>query len=111
MLQKRLKSKLALVTITRSDMTCGSITIDEDLMDAMELSEFDAVEVNGATVPARIVTYAIKGERGSGIIGINGGASLHFKVGDKIHILCYGYYRVPNRAPIVIHTDENNKIR
>ena len=105
-MQKRLKSKLALVTVTRSDMTCGSITIDEALMDAMGISEYDAVEVNGATTPSRIVTYAIKGERDSGIIGINGGASLHFKVGDEVHILCYEYSDSPSK-PIVIHTINN----
>jgi len=110
MLQKRLKSKLDKVIVTRSDMTYGSITIDEDLMDAADIKEYDAVEVNGATNKSRIITYVLKGERGSGIIGLNGGASLHFDVGDEVHILCYGYTE-DSILPIVVYTDDKNKIK
>jgi len=110
MLQKRLKAKLNLATITRSDMSYGSITIDEALIEAMGINEYDCVEVNGATTKSRIITYVLKGERDSGIIGINGGASLHFKQGDKVHILCYCYTNIPIIKPTIIYTDEYNKI-
>lgn len=107
-----LKSKLKLVTVTQASVEYeGSITIDEDLMDAMGIREFERVEVNRATNPARIVTYAIKGKRGSGIIGMNGGAALHFKEGDNIHVLCYGEVEEDEDfSSAIIYTDANNKI-
>jgi len=96
----------------------GSITIDLDLMDAAKLLPYERVEVNGKLNPARIATYVIPGERGSGIIAMNGGAAQHFEVGDKVHVLCYGQEVVLRMAdkeyppnPIIVHTDKHNRIR
>ena len=105
-----LYSKLNEVTVTDSTMEYGSITIDENLMDLAGLKEYDAVEVNGATTPARIRTYVLKGERGSGVIGLRGGASLHFKKGDRVHILKYHISdHCSYHKPIIVYTDEKNK--
>jgi aspartate 1-decarboxylase len=110
MITEKLLGKLNLVTVTDATMAYGSITIDENLMDLAGIKEYDAVEINGATTPARIRTYVLKGERGSGMIGLRGGASLHFKKGDKIHILKYGFVdRYQDIRPLVVHTDEKNQ--
>lgn len=106
---KRLKCKLNKVRITSADMEYGSVTIDEDLMDAAGLKEHDAVIMNGASVPARIETYVLKGPRGSGIIGVHGGASLHFSYADEVHILQYCYSDIPINT-IIVYTDTYNRI-
>ncbi len=113
MYRQLLKSKLQEVVVTQANVDYqGSITIDEDLMDAAGLIEYERVEVNGKTNPSRIVTYVIKGERGSGIIALNGGAALHFSVGDKVHILSYCCHCANLAAikPVIVLTDENNRI-
>ena len=114
-----LKCKLQQVIVTEASLDYqGSITIDEDLMDAAGLVEYERVEVNGKTSPSRITTYVIAGKRGSGIIGLNGGAAHHFKVGERVHILSYtsmshqehnvGIQQGWNFKPLIIHTDANN---
>ena len=78
-----LKSKIHRVTVIEANLDyIGSITIDEDLMDAVNLIENERVDIYNITNGERFSTYAIKGERGSGIIGING-------VGDLIIIASY----------------------
>ena len=106
-----LKSKLQEVIVTQANIDYeGSITIDQDLMDAAGLFQYERVEVNGKTSKSRIVTYVIAGERGSGIIALNGGAALHFKVGDHVHILSYGLADSGCViSPVVVHT-VNNRI-
>ncbi len=106
-----LKSKLKKVYVTESNVNYeGSITIDEDLMDAANLAEYELVHVNGLN-GNRIITYVIKGKRGSGVICMNGGASLHFKVGDEVHVLAFENSSYFGRTPPkIIHTDKNNKV-
>ena len=108
---KVLKSKLHEVIVTEANIDYeGSITIDEDLMDAAGLHEHEYVEVNGKTTDARINTYVLKGERGSGQIKMNGGAARHFKVGDHVHVLAFEYVSPPiTFEPLVVVTDKNNK--
>lgn len=107
---EKLFGKINEVTVTHSTMEYGSITIDENLMDLAGIREFDAVEVNGATNPSRIRTYVLKGERGSGVIGLRGGASLHFKAGDRVHILKYVYIDgLSDFTPKVVYTDKRNQ--
>lgn len=107
-----LKSKLQQVFVTESNLAYrGSITIDEDLMDAADLSEWELVHINNATNGSRVVTYVLKGHRGTGDICMNGGASAHAKKGDKIHIL--SFCRIlksesKTHKPIIIFTDESN---
>lgn len=85
-----LKSKLHKVKVTQASIDYhGSITLDRDLMDAMGVCANEKVEVNGATTDSRIMTYVIEGKRGSGIVGMNGGAARHFIVGDEIHVLAF----------------------
>lgn len=106
-----LKCKLNKVIVTSASMEYeGSITIDEDLMDAAGLKEYERVEVNGMTNPSRIVTYVIKGKRNTGVIEMNGGASLHFKKGDMVHVLCYHIVPEGKYTTTVVYTDNKNKI-
>ena len=128
-----LRCKLHEVIVTDANPDYeGSITIDEDLMDAAGLLAYERVDVNGKHFPARITTYVIPGERGSGIIALNGGAAQHFAVGNAVHVLCYAEYdrgdlypetmtgnirdgytirrEMTSPKPIIIKTDLNNKI-
>jgi len=109
-----LKSKLQQVFVTESNVAYrGSITIDEDLLDAANLHEWELVHINKATKGARIITYILKGERGTGNVCMNGGASLHADVGDKIHILSFCHIDAKdakNHKPLIILTDEKNRV-
>ena len=84
------KSKLHRVTITEADLNyIGSITIDEDLMDAANLIENEKVQIVNINNGERLVTYVITGERGSGQICMNGPAARKVAVGDIIIIISY----------------------
>jgi len=107
---KILKSKLQEVVVTEASLEYdGSITIDEDLMDAAGFKEYEYVEVNGKTTDARINTYVLKGKRGSGCIKMNGGAARHFKVGDHVHVLAFEYTNYSDVGTTIVKTDESNK--
>lgn len=85
-----LKSKIHRARVTEADLNyMGSITIDENLMDAANLIENEAVHVLNYRNGERIITYVIKGARGSGIICMNGPAALKFAVGDEVIVLGY----------------------
>lgn len=85
-----MKSKIHCVTVTQAELDyIGSITIDEELMEAADLIENEQVHVLNKRNGERIVTYVIKGERGSGIICMNGPAALKFNVGDVVIIIAY----------------------
>ncbi|MCF8225856.1 MAG: aspartate 1-decarboxylase [Bacteroidales bacterium] len=84
------KSKLHRVTITESNLDyVGSLTIDEDLMDAANLIENEKVQVVNINNGERLDTYVITGERGSGVICMNGAAARKVQVGDIILIISY----------------------
>ena len=84
------KSKLHRVTVTEANLDyIGSITIDEDLMDAVNLIEGEKVQIVNNNNGARIETYVIKGERASGSICLNGAAARQFHVGDIVIIMSY----------------------
>lgn len=86
----RLKSKLHRVTVTEANLNyVGSITIDEDLMDAANLIEGEKVSIVDNNNGERLETYIIKGERGSGCICLNGAAARRVAVGDVIIIISY----------------------
>jgi aspartate 1-decarboxylase len=123
MLIQVLKSKLKEVIVTAADTEYeGSITLDPDLMDAARLVPYERVEVNAKEGTARIVTYVIPGERGSGQVELNGGAANFFEKGEPIHVNCFWFIdpfmkdpkgvRVPfeNHVPFIVKTDENNKV-
>jgi aspartate 1-decarboxylase len=84
------KSKIHKVTITEANLHyVGSITIDEDLMDAANLVEFEKVQVININNGERLETYVIKGNRGSGVICLNGPAARKAYVGDVVIIVSY----------------------
>lgn len=90
MLIEVLKSKIHRVTVSEADLNyIGSITIDEDLMDAAGIIENEKVEIYNITNGERFATYAIRGERGTGVIGINGAAAHKAMVGHLLIIAAY----------------------
>jgi len=85
-----LKSKIHRVKITGADIDyVGSITIDEDLMDAANLLENEQVHVFNYRNGARLITYVIKGERGSGQMLMNGPAAIQVEAGDEVIVVAY----------------------
>lgn len=109
-----LKSKIHRATITRANLNyIGSITIDEDLMDAVQLIENERVHIYDINNGERFDTYVIKGERGSGEIGVNGAAARKVMTGDLVIIASYAgmdFEEAKNFKPMIIFPDENNKI-
>jgi aspartate 1-decarboxylase len=90
MLRTMLKSKLHRVTVTQADLEYeGSVTVDQDLMDAADLLPHERVELYDVTNGARLSTYVIPGERGSGVIGVNGAAAHLVKPADLLIICSY----------------------
>jgi aspartate 1-decarboxylase len=84
------KSKLHRVSITEANLNyVGSLTIDEDLMDAADLIEFEKVQVVNINNGERLDTYVITGERGSGVMCMNGAAARKVQVGDVIIVISY----------------------
>ncbi len=109
-----LKSKIHRCTITESDINyVGSIAIDENLMDAAALIENEKVHIYNITNGERLETYVIKGQRGSGIISLNGAAARKAAVGDLVIIVSYASMDADEAAsykPSIIFPDANNKI-
>lgn len=92
MLVQVVKSKIHRVTVTQADLNyIGSITIDEDLLDASNMIEGERVQIVNINNGERIETYVIKGERGSGEICLNGPAARRVAVGDVVIIIGYGF--------------------
>lgn len=113
MLRTLLNSKIHRATVTQCDLDyIGSITIDEDLMDAVGIIANEQVQVLDINNGSRIMTYAIKGERGSGVIGINGAAAHLFNEGDLVIICTYvqlNEEELREYNPKVLLVDENNR--
>ena len=114
MILSLLKSKIHRATVTEADLHyIGSITIDEDLMEAAKLHEYEEVHVLNITNGNRLRTYVIKGDRGSGCIKINGAAAHHVNVNDLIIIVSYCQIdsdQVKNHEPSIVHVNSNNEI-
>ncbi|GAB3020268.1 aspartate 1-decarboxylase [Spirosoma pulveris] len=109
-----LKSKLHRVKVTQAELNyVGSITIDEDLMDAANLLENEQVHIVNNNNGERLVTYVIKGERGSGIICLNGAAARKAQVGDIIIIIAYAMMTTEEAKdfkPTVVFPNDNNRL-
>jgi aspartate 1-decarboxylase len=109
-----LKSKIHRLTVTQADLHyVGSITLDEDLMDAANLIENEKVQVLNVNNGERIETYVIKGERGSGIACLNGPAARKFIVGDVIIVISYAsmeFNEAKNWRPAVIFPKPDNTL-
>ncbi len=114
MVLNMLKGKIHRATITQAEVDyIGSITIDQDLMDAAGILEYEKVQVADVERGTRLETYVISGEPGSGVICLNGAAAHLVTPGDKVIIMCYAQM-TPEEAheskPRVVFVDEDNKI-
>jgi aspartate 1-decarboxylase len=109
-----LKSKIHRATVTDCDLHyVGSITIDEDLLDAADIREFEQVAVVDVDNGARFTTYTIAGPRGSGDMKLNGAAARLVHRGDTIIVISYAAYDpddVDHYEPRVVHVDAHNQI-
>lgn len=109
-----LKGKIHRVTVTQAALDyVGSITIDEDLMKAAGILEYEKVQIADVDNGSRFETYVIAGEPGSGLICLNGAAARCVSVGDLVIIMCYAQMTPEEAAgfkPKVVLVDENNKI-
>ena len=114
MMRTMLKSKIHRATVTQADLHyVGSVTIDQDLLDAADLLPGEQVAIVDVTNGARLETYAIPGPRGSGVIGINGAAAHLVHPGDLVIIISYGVMNdAEARAyqPRIVHVDGANRI-
>jgi|SRR5476651_650307 len=109
-----LKSKIHRARVTQAELNyVGSITIDEDLIDAANIIPNEKVQIVNNNNGARFETYVIRGERGSGTICLNGATARLAQVGDVVIIMSYGYMEQEEaRAyePILIFPDNDNKL-
>lgn len=110
-----LKSKIHRATITQADLNyIGSIAIDENLMDAANLIENERVHIYNITNGERLDTYVIKGERGSGILSLNGAAARKAEVGDLVIIASYAsmdFEEAKSFKPSILFPDSNNQLK
>lgn len=109
-----LKSKIHRVRVTQAELNyVGSITIDEDLMDAANIIANEKVQIVNNNNGARFETYVIKGERGSGVVCLNGAAARLVQVGDVVIIISYALMEqeeAKKYEPLLVFPDENNRI-
>jgi aspartate 1-decarboxylase len=109
-----MKSKIHRARVTQAELNyVGSITIDEDLMDAAGMLEHEQVHIVNNNNGERLITYVIKGERGTGIICLNGAAARKAQIGDIIIILSYTMLtaeEAKSYKPVVVFPDGNNRL-
>ncbi|HEX5632195.1 MAG TPA: aspartate 1-decarboxylase [Gemmatimonadales bacterium] len=109
-----MKSKVHRATITSADLHYeGSLTLDEDLMDAADLIEHEEIQVVNVNNGARFTTYVIPGPRGSGVVQLNGAAARLGMAGDLVILISYGVFEdAEARAyrPKVVFVDARNRI-
>ena len=110
-----LKGKIHRATVTQAELDyVGSITVDEALLDAAEIREYQKVQVVNINNGNRIETYTIAGEKDSGVICLNGAAARHFSPNDLVIIMAYASYSekdLENYSPKVVFVDDENKIK
>lgn len=106
------KSKIHRAVVTQADLNyIGSITIDEDLMDAAKIFENERVQIVNVNNGERLETYVIKGERGSGVICLNGPAARRVEPGDLVIIISYAYMteeEMKKHHPVMIYPSQPN---
>ncbi|MEA2024588.1 MAG: aspartate 1-decarboxylase [Actinomycetota bacterium] len=110
-----LRSKIHRASITQTDLHYeGSLTLDRDLMDAARIADHEVIHVVNVNNGERFTTYAIEGDRGSGIVGLNGAAARLGMPGDLVIIMTFHYATVeddgPVPIPLVIAVDEKNHV-
>lgn len=110
-----LKGKIHRATVTDANIDYeGSVAIDEALMEAAGIFEFEQVQIYDINNGNRLTTYAIKAERGSGTISIKGAAAHLVRKGDLVIIASYSFYEdkeAERHAPALVYVDGNNSIR
>jgi aspartate 1-decarboxylase len=110
------KSKIHRAVLTGADLHYeGSLTVDRELMDAADMREFERVQVVNVNNGARLETYLIAGERGSGTMQLNGAAARLGHAGDHVIVISYADYEdaelTPQFAPKLVFVDERNRIK
>lgn len=115
MINTMLKGKIHRATVVQAELDyVGSITIDEELMEAAGIYEYEQVQIVDINNGARFETYVIAGEAGSGMICLNGAAARMVSVGDKIIIMCYAGMspeEIKENPPKVVFVDDKNSIK
>jgi aspartate 1-decarboxylase len=110
-----LKSKIHRATVTHSELDYeGSCAIDEDLLDAADIREYQQIDIYNVTNGERFATYAIRAERGSGVVSVNGAAARKAQVGDILIIASYAAYNeleVQRHQPDLVYVDGRNRIK
>ncbi|WP_297005470.1 aspartate 1-decarboxylase [uncultured Corynebacterium sp.] len=113
MLRTMMKSKIHRATVTQADLHyVGSCTIDADLMESADILEGEQIDIVDVDNGARLTTYAITGERGSGMISINGAAAHLVHPGELVIIIGYGQYtaeELKDHKPRVVFVDGDNR--
>jgi aspartate 1-decarboxylase len=114
MMRTMIHGKIHRARVTGADLNyVGSITVDQDLLDAAGILPFERVQVVNLDNGKRIETYTLAGERGSGIVQLNGAAAHHFSVGDLVIIMAYAQVPdpvPPDWEPKVVLVDQENRI-
>jgi aspartate 1-decarboxylase len=110
-----LKSKLHRVTVTHSELHYeGSCAIDENLLDAADIREYQQIDIYNVDNGERFTTYAIRAERGSGVISVNGAAARKAAVGDLLIIAAYANYtelELEKFEPKLVYVDARNRVK
>jgi aspartate 1-decarboxylase len=114
MLKTLLTAKIHRATVTHADLNyVGSITLDKDLLDASGILPGELLSIVDVTNGARLETYAIAGEPGSGVIAINGAAAHLVHPGDLVIIMAYGLFEADEARsfqPTIVHVDAANRV-
>lgn len=109
-----LKGKIHRATVTQAELDyVGSITVDEELLEKAGMLEYEKVQIVDVNNGNRFETYTIAGERGSGMICLNGAAARCVSVGDKVILMTYAQYdeeEAKPHKPKVVFVDEENKV-
>ncbi len=110
-----LKSKIHRATITEADLNYeGSLTIDKELLNAVDIHPYERVMIYNINNGERFETYAIEGEPGSGVIGLNGAAARKGMIGDQIIIVSYAFFsedELSDYSPKIVLLNESNKVK
>lgn len=114
MLRTMFHAKIHRATVTEANLHyVGSVTVDQDLLDAANILPGELVSIVDITNGARLETYTIAGERGSGVLGINGAAAHLINPGDLVILIAYAQMQdaeARTYVPNVVHVDEHNRI-
>lgn len=110
-----LKSKIHRATVTHSELNYeGSCAIDDDLLEAADIREYEQIDIYNVTNGERFTTYAIRAERGSGLVSVNGAAARKAAPGDILIIASYSIYEaaeLKSYKPLLVYVDADNRIK